>query len=484
MGDTALLVGSEVSGFVHLLAVDPLGDIGLGTNSSRDLTPLPCETADWALSRGGTRARTGDDATGGGGDDTLFVAHNCDLADSPGVARINVRTGERSIVFEGTATHMGGLAADSSAGLLPIDPGPDGGPLDNSSAAVAFLASSFNFSSQVFVDDGSGATTARRMLTGFGDLPPAVRAFAPPRLVEFPSLDGQFTIHAQLFSPPAGSSSDPGPNNPDPNPPAVIFTHGGSQRQMYGAMHFSPAYAGLYALNQFMALAGGASVLSINYRSGVGYGRAFRLCEGTDTKCGWRGGLEYDDVKAGRQWLQTTLAPSAVGIHGLSYGGLNCLQALSRDSASYAAGACNAPVFNHVTSSDGPFKETTFSDGSWRQLEVGPEPDLNGPGWSNSVQHNVALSWTSSPAAFVQNWTAPVLLIHGDADADVDFQESLGVVRALRRRAREGGGETVVETLVRPDETHGMALFEHQLLAAEASYDFLGRFLALKPRPA
>ena len=67
-----------------------------------------------------------------------------------------------------------------------------------------------------------------------------------------------------------------------------------------------------YALNQYLSFAGGASVLSVNYRSGVGYGRAFRLCEGTDRKCGWRGGLEYDDVAAARAWVEATLKPSKV----------------------------------------------------------------------------------------------------------------------------------------------------------------------------
>ena len=38
-----------------------------------------------------------------------------------------------------------------------------------------------------------------------------------------------------------------------------------------------------------------------------------------------------DDVKAGRALLDKTLSPDKVGIFGLSYGGLNCLQALSRD---------------------------------------------------------------------------------------------------------------------------------------------------------
>lgn len=239
------------------------------------------------------------------------------------------------------------------AGMLPLRGG-----------GVAYIGASHNSSSAVYVWEPRGAT---RLLTP-APQPAAVAGFAPPQLVSFPSADGLFTLHAQLFvarGRPASAGAAP----------AIIFTHGGAMRQMYGAMHYESTYASLYALNQYMA-ARGANVLSLNYRSGVGYGRAFRLCEGGSTRCGWQGGLEYaqrppwfaarqawlpaaatlpeplgryEDVKTARAWLQKTLSPSAVGIHGLSYGGLNCLQALSRDSASYAAGACNAPVFNWIT---------------------------------------------------------------------------------------------------------------------------------------
>ena len=139
-------------------------------------------------------------------------------------------------------------------------------------------------------------------------------AFVTPELVSFKSRDALFDIHAQLFTPPAdapvpGAELRGGSDGSTGAPklrPAVIFTHGGSQRQMYLAMHYSQCYAALYALNQYFA-ARGFVVLSVNYRSGVGYGRAFRLCEGgepaTARRCGWRGGAEYDDVLAARRWL-------------------------------------------------------------------------------------------------------------------------------------------------------------------------------------
>ena len=429
---TGLLVGSETSGFVHVLLVD-----AMGTNSSTDLTPQACENADWAV----------------GSDGTLFLAHNCDLVDSVGVASVQLGGGQRARVFEGSATAMGGLSADGGAGMLPL-PG----------VGVAFLASSFNSSTSVFVRTTAGITTE----ISFGAPPAAFASFRAPKLVTFPSLDGLFTIHAQLFE--AATSV---------GAPAIIFTHGGSQRQMFGAMHYSPTYAGLFALNQYFAFAGAASVLSINYRSGVGYGRAFRLCEGSATRCGWRGGLEYEDVAAGRRWLDAALQPPSVAIYGLSYGGLNCLQALSRDPARYAAGACSAPVFNHVTASDGPLHLSPPTDGSWRQYATGPEPDLAGPEWPAIVNSNVALAWSSCPASFAANISAPLLLLHGDADANVAFEESVAVVRALRRQNRSGA---VVEAFVLPDETHGFALFEHQVLAAETTYDFIARYLGLTPR--
>jgi dipeptidyl aminopeptidase/acylaminoacyl peptidase len=90
----------------------------------------------------------------------------------------------------------------------------------------------------------------------------------------------------------------------------------------------------------------------------------------------------------------------------------------------------------------------------------------------------VALAWSSCPASFAANISAPLLLLHGDADANVAFEESVAVVRALRRQNRSGA---VVEAFVLPDETHGFALFEHQVLAAETTYSFIARYLGLAP---
>ena len=103
----------------------------------------------------------------------------------------------------------------------------------------------------------------------------------------------------------------------------------------------------------------------------------------------------------------------------------------------------------------------------------------------------------------MRNLTSPLLLIQGDADEEVDFQETVGLVRALRNLGRAGGRgrgrgrrdgdrdgsgrggggssdgqqESVVEVRVFPDEAHGLAAYGHQLEGYLASAAFFGRYL-------
>lgn len=69
---SSVLFGAETSGYVHLVSTDAAGDVAAGTNASRDLTPLPCDTQDWSGLGGGE----------GGEEQHVFVSHNCDLVHS------------------------------------------------------------------------------------------------------------------------------------------------------------------------------------------------------------------------------------------------------------------------------------------------------------------------------------------------------------------------------------------------------------------
>ena len=253
---------------------------------------------------------------------------------------------------------------------------------------------------------------------------------------------------------------------------------------MYGALHYSPTYANLYTLCQQLVVEHGITVLSVNYRSGVGYGRDFRLCgppagvPGAERRCGPLGALEYDDVKAGRAYIDSLFATAApkVGIFGLSYGGLNCLQALSRDASSYSAGVCNAPVFNWVSQLryDGAknFDPAPILPPTLHQLPVGPTSTDATPGWPAQSVKNAAVAYDSSPASRMANISGPLLLIHGDLDEEVPYQESLSLARALRPRLG-----AALETLFFPGECHGECAYVDQIEAHGATAGFLARYL-------
>ena len=108
-----------------------------------------------------------------------------------------------------------------------------------------------------------------------------------PRPVTYKASDG-LTVHAQLFEPPADGPA---------KRPAVVYVHGGPQRQMLLGWHYSDYYARAYAANQYLA-SRGFIVLAINYRLGIGYGYEFHRPPGG----GAQGASEYLDVKAAGEY--------------------------------------------------------------------------------------------------------------------------------------------------------------------------------------
>ena len=90
------------------------------------------------------------------------------------------------------------------------------------------------------------------------------------------------------------------------------------------------------------------------------------------------------------------------------------------------------------------------------------------------VARKIEIAWGGSPIAGLvkpDGFTAPLLMIQGDADEEVDFEETIATVRALRTLG------LAPETLVVPDESHGLGLYAHQVDAYELSRDFFMRTL-------
>jgi dipeptidyl aminopeptidase/acylaminoacyl peptidase len=77
--------------------------------------------------------------------------------------------------------------------------------------------------------------------------------------------------------------------------------------------------------------------------------------------------------------------------------------------------------------------------------------------------------------AWVDDWRSPVLVIHGDDDRNVNFNETVKLVELLRER----GVDT--EALVFPDEVHGFLLHRNWVAAYEATADFFIRRLGNRP---
>ena len=219
----------------------------------------------------------------------------------------------------------------------------------------------------------------------------------------FKAGDGTI-IHGQLFVPKKMKKSD--------KLPAVIFMHGGPIRQMLLGWHMRGYYHNAYGLNQYLA-AKGYVVLSVNYRAGIGYGRAFREAPNQ----GPRGSSEYQDIVAAARYLQSLsyVDSERIGLWGGSYGGLLTAMGLARDSELFAAGVDLHGVHDWALR------------GQRR----------NGGGWGLFGDELMEMAFESSPVADVAFWYSPVLFVHGDDDRNVDFIQTTDLVQRLRKEEKD-----------------------------------------------
>lgn len=275
-----------------------------------------------------------------------------------------------------------------------------------------------------------------RALSGTNNEYPASSLIEPEQVI-FKAEDG-IEIHAQLFK--------PRDYDPDKQYPGILFFHGGSRRQMLLGFHHRGYYHYAYAQNQYLA-SRGYLVLSVNYRSGIGYGMKFREAE----NYGATGASEVQDVIAAGKYMKSRkdIDAARLGLWGGSYGGYLTAWGLIRDPDMFAAGVdihgahdWNVIIKNFIPTYD-PLKRTQFAK----------------------------LAYVSSPMAHVEKWKSPVLLIHGDDDRNVPFSETVDIAEALRRNNVE------FEQLIFPDEVHGFLLHQNWLDAYEAAARFFNKKL-------
>ena len=360
------------------------------------------------------------------------------------VEYVNIASNGAKIIYNSNQDdidrrHVWTVPVDGSAKPAPLTPQQSSGSEWQASVTsdgfTAMLHADAKMPPHVLVisADGVGHSLLENMLPAGFD--PA--KLVTPQQVILTATDGM-PIHAQLFMP---SNIKQGERRP-----GLIFFHGGSRRQMLLNWHYMYYYRNSYAMNQWLA-SQGYVVLSVNYRSGIGYGMEFREA----LNYGASGGAEFNDVMGAGLYMKNRadVDPARIGLWGGSYGGYLTAMGLSRASDLFAAGVDFHGVHD------------------WNQGIRTFVPDYNvleDPDFSRRA-------FASSPMASVDTWKSPVLLIHGDDDRNVSFIESINLITALRKRNVE------VEQLVFPDEVHDFLRHQNWVRGFKATAEFFNRRL-------
>ena len=331
--------------------------------------------------------------------------------------------------------HFDANGSNTAAEAVTSGEGIETQPVVSSDNTIAVLRSDVRLPIRAAVVSGSNLVDLAPQAIP-ADFPGA--KFVVPQQVIFPAADG-LEIHGQLFMPTGMTPSE--------RHPALVFFHGGSMRQMLLGWHYMEYYSNAYAMNQYLASLG-YIVLSVNYRSGIGYGLNFREA----LNYGASGASEFNDVMGAGLYLKSRpdVDGARIGCWGGSYGGYLTALALARASSLFAAGVDMHGVH------DWNVELPTFS----------PNYD------PREHAETARLAYESSPISSVSTWRSPVLLIHGDDDRNVPFAETELLVDALRRQKVD------FEELIFPDEIHDFLLRRDWVRAYSAGADFFNRKLA------
>lgn len=258
-------------------------------------------------------------------------------------------------------------------------------------------------------------------------------------VLRFKAHDG-LPLEAVIYRPRLASSN--------PRRPVLINAHGGSRNQSFPGLSF-----GANEALPLAAVARGYIYVSLNYRSGEGYGLNFREPGPYGASSNGEGDIA-DFVDLARVLRERPdVDPARLGVVGGSYGGYIVGNLLARHSDLFAAGA------------------SLWGVGDWvRELEqdTGQVLNLNIP----TRARVEALASASSATSHLDTWKSPLLLIQGDADTDGHMEANIELVTGLTQRG------TPVESFILPDENHGLSLWRSRVTAFETLLSFFDRRMA------
>lgn len=227
--------------------------------------------------------------------------------------------------------------------------------------------------------------------------------------------------------------------------PLIVHAHGGSRDKAYPVWQSFFGYPPV--LRYFLTR--GYHVLSVNYRSGTGYGLDFREA----ARYGAKGNDDVDDFVAVARHAAETLAfvdPERMIAYGHSYGGHIVATALARSDI-FAAGVDSAGVADWVY-------EMESDSGAPLPLNLPERMEVERTAWANSS------------LAQLDHWgKEPILLLHGDADGSAALRQTIELYQQLDRRGH------APEAVIFPGEAHALRLMANQRRYIGAIGDFFRR---------
>jgi dipeptidyl aminopeptidase/acylaminoacyl peptidase len=243
--------------------------------------------------------------------------------------------------------------------------------------------------------------------------------FVEPQFVKFPGADGQM-VPGWLFV----------PKNLDRSTrhPAIIWVHGDGVNQNYDGWHVQRNYAVYYSFHQYL-LQKGYVVFAPDYRGSIGYGRDWRTGVYMDV-----GGKDAKDAWMAANYLKTLpyVDTDRIGIWGLSYGGFFTLIAMTDQPKLFRAAVDVAGVVDYVMYYSDPYH------GDWTASRIGT-PEQNPQVYANA-----------SPISHIDRLERPLLVLHGTADVNVPFLESVWLMDEALKKGKGG----LVSFMMYPGEFH------------------------------
>ena len=338
--------------------------------------------------------------------DSNRIAFDANEADRPGDRQLGIANLSGGLA----KVHVSYVTSGRGTNTLPVWSADD--------SRLVYQHTDPQNSADLFVIEAKNGASPRRL----SDSMPAdidKSALVAPEYVHFPGADGT-PVPGWLFV----------PKNLDRTKKhaAIVWIHGDGINQNYDGWHVQRNYAVYYSFHQYL-LQQGYVVFAPDYRGSIGYGRAWRNAVSMDV-----GGKDAKDAWMSANYLKTLpyVDPDRIGVWGLSYGGFFTLIAVTDQPTLFRAAVDVAGVVDYAMYYTDPYH------GSWTASRIG------------TPEQNPEVYAKASPISHIDRLARPLLILHGTADVNVPYLESVRLIDEILRQKK---GD-LVTFMMYPGEFH------------------------------